>query len=49
MDDPLVECCSFDLDGLVVEVALAERMARREEIAADFRRRLARSVRKRKT
>lgn len=46
MDDPKVECCSFDLDGLVVEVALTDHVARREELAADWRRSLSRSVRK---
>jgi hypothetical protein len=45
MDDPLVESCSFDLESLVIEVALAAHVVHREELAADWRRRFRRSAR----
>jgi hypothetical protein len=44
LDDPLVESCSFDVDELVVEVALAACAVEREQLAADWRRRVARAT-----
>jgi hypothetical protein len=44
LNDPLVESCSFDIEGLVVEVALSACAVEREQLAADWRRKVARAA-----
>jgi len=39
LDDPLVESCALDVPNLLVEVGLAAYAVRRQQAAADWRRR----------